>query len=259
MLCRRSIASACSGCSAHVARWARADPARSSIVAHRVYDAGVPHDPQRRQRLLADLGDRGPRARPATGHRHAGHRPVGRRDGRALRSRRRPRVRSDRPRACSSSSRSSGQESPSERSTGSSSSTDGSPTRSSSRWRRSASCAASRSGPRTGRLSSACRQSVQTIGGGTIDWLPYSIIVVAVLAARLPRLDDADGLGALALRRGRQPGRGQAVERSRKARPRHGLRPERTGRGVGGLITAGLINGGCRRPASSPSSTRSPR
>ena len=56
-------------------------------------DADLLHEPQHRQRLLADLGDRGPRARPAARDRDARHRPVGRLDDRALGRRRRDRLR----------------------------------------------------------------------------------------------------------------------------------------------------------------------
>ena len=82
-----------------------------------------------------------------------------------------------------------------------------------------------RQGPRAlgsdGTLISGMPQSVQTIGGGSIDWLPYSIFVVAGIALALLVLDDADGLGPLALRRRRQPRGGPALEHPGQARARH--------------------------------------
>ena len=95
-----------------------------------------------------------------------------------------------------------------------------------------------------GTLISGMPPIVQTIGGGSIHWMPYSIFVVAALAAPLPGPDDADGLGPLAVRGRRQRGGGAAREHPD---PRvlvtvyvlSGLAA-----GVGGLITAGLIDGG---------------
>ena len=69
--------------------------------------------------------------------------------------------------------------------------------------------------------------SVQTIGGGTIDWLPYSIVVVAALALVCLLLTTRHGLGPLALCRRRQSRCRASFEHSRQARARHGVRAER--------------------------------
>ena len=58
---------------------------------------------------------------------------------------------------------------------------------------------------------------VQTIGGGSIDWIPYSIFVVVGARARLPAADDAARLGPLAVRRRRQSRGGAARRASRRA------------------------------------------
>ena len=55
-------------------------------------DAGLLHEPEHRQRPLADGGDRRPRARPAARDRQPRHRPLGRLDRRALGRRRRDRL-----------------------------------------------------------------------------------------------------------------------------------------------------------------------
>ena len=55
-------------------------------------DAGLLHEPEHRQRLLADRRDRRPRAGAAARDRQPRHRPLGRLDGRALGRRRRDRL-----------------------------------------------------------------------------------------------------------------------------------------------------------------------
>ena len=95
-----------------------------------------------------------------------------------------------------------------------------------------------------GTLVFGMPQSVQTIGGGTIDWLPYSIIVVAVLAAACLVLTTRMVWGRWLYAVGGNP---DAARRSSIPVKRvlvmvyvlSGLAA-----GVGGLITAGLINGG---------------
>ena len=95
-----------------------------------------------------------------------------------------------------------------------------------------------------GTLVFGMPQSVQTIGGGTIDWLPYSIIVVAVLAAACLVLTTRMVWGRWLYAVGGNP---DAARRSSVPVKRvlvmvyvlSGLAA-----GVGGLITAGLINGG---------------
>ena len=95
-----------------------------------------------------------------------------------------------------------------------------------------------------GTLVFGMPESVQTIGGGTIDWLPYSIIVVAVLAAACLVLTTRMVWGRWLYAVGGNP---DAARRSSVPVKRvlvmvyvlSGLAA-----GVGGLITAGLINGG---------------
>ena len=95
-----------------------------------------------------------------------------------------------------------------------------------------------------GTLVFGMPESVQTIGGGTIDWLPYSIIVVAVLAAACLVLTTRMVWGRWLYAVGGNP---DAARRSSIPVKRvlvmvyvlSGLAA-----GVGGLITAGLINGG---------------
>ena len=95
-----------------------------------------------------------------------------------------------------------------------------------------------------GTLIFGMPQSVQTIGGGSIDWLPYSIIVVAVLAAACLVLTTRMVWGRWLYAVGGNP---DAARRSSVPVKRvlvtvyvlSGLAA-----GVGGLITAGLINGG---------------
>ncbi len=95
-----------------------------------------------------------------------------------------------------------------------------------------------------GTLIFGMPQSVQTIGGGTIGWLPYSIVLVAVLAVLCLLLTTRLVWGRWLYAVGGNP---DAARRSSIPVKRvlvtvyvlSGLAA-----GVGGLITAGLINGG---------------
>ena len=68
---------------------------------------------------------------------------------------------------------------------------------------------------------------VQTLGGGSIDWLPYSIFVVAGLALCYAGADDMARVGPLAVRGRRQPRGGAPLEHPDAQGARHGLRPQR--------------------------------
>jgi ribose transport system permease protein len=85
---------------------------------------------------------------------------------------------------------------------------------------------------------------VQTIGGGSIDWLPYSIILVAVLAALCVLLTTRMVWGRWLYAVGGNP---EGARRS-SIPVKHVLVTvyvlSGLAAGVGGLITAGLINGG---------------
>ena len=81
-----------------------------------------------------------------------------------------------------------------------------------------------------GTLISGMPPIVQTIGGGSINWIPYSIFVVIGLAARVFRADDPDGLGPLAVCGRRERGSGSTCEHPDPARARHRLRAERARR-----------------------------
>ena len=88
----RGALPAAAGGALRASRRPRADPADPDR-RRQPDDAGLPHEPQHRQRLLADRRDRGARARPAARDRQPRHRPLGRLDGRALGRRRRDRLR----------------------------------------------------------------------------------------------------------------------------------------------------------------------
>ncbi len=81
-----------------------------------------------------------------------------------------------------------------------------------------------------GTLISGMPPIVQTIGGGSINWIPYSIFVVIGLACRVLRADDPDGLGPLAVRGRRERGRGSTCEHPDPARAHHRLCAEWTRR-----------------------------
>ena len=156
-----------------LAAHAGSDPSRSGPDPRRpdrgddVAVAGVPHDRECRQRAVADGRDRGAGHRPAARHPHPRHRPVGRFDAGACVGRRRDGVLTrrlglvgDRHHARRPAPRSAS-------STGGSTCGAGCPTRSSSRWRRSASPAASRCGCPVVSHSGACRPIVRTIGNAS--------------------------------------------------------------------------------------------
>ena len=67
---------------------------------------------------------------------------------------------------------------------------------------------------------------VQTLGGGSIGWLPYSIFIVAGLALLTLLLTTRIVWGRWLYMVGGNPEGAQALERSGQARARDGVRPE---------------------------------
>ena len=78
-----------------------------------------------------------------------------------------------------------------------------------------------------GTLISGMPPIVQTIGGGTVNWIPYSIFVVAALALLCLVLTTRMVWGRWLYAVGGNPGSGATREHPDTPGPRHGLRPQR--------------------------------